>query len=180
MNYRPPTWLRICVILVVLLISAGILLFADQLRTLSYYGYGGVFLLSLAANATLVLPAPGWLISVAAGTALNPFWVGIVAGAGQALGEVTGYVAGVSGSVALENREQYQRMKVLAKRHGLWLYVGLSFLPNPLFDIAGLTAGILRVPVLHFLAATFVGKTLRALILAYGGANVLGHWLGLG
>ncbi len=178
MKQRPPTWLRICIILAVILVSAGILLFADRLRALSSYGYAGVFLLSMAANATLVLPAPGWLISVAAGTALNPFWVGIVAGAGQALGEITGYVAGTSSSVVVEDRKRYQQMRALVQKHGLWLFAALSFLPNPLFDIAGITAGMLRIPVVHFLAATFVGKTLRAMMLAYGGASVLGRWFG--
>ncbi|NOZ50189.1 MAG: VTT domain-containing protein [Chloroflexi bacterium] len=178
MSHRQQIWLRIGIVLLVILISAGILLFADQLYALSHYGYAGVFLLSMAANATLVLPAPGWLISVAAGSTLNPFWVGIFAGAGQALGELTGYAAGASGSVALKERRRYQKMHDLAQRYGLWIFTVLGFLPNPLFDIAGLTAGMLRIPVLHFLAATFVGKTLRAMLLAYGGASVLGHWLG--
>lgn len=171
--------LRVVAVLAMVAISAYILLHARQLRELGGYGYTGVFLLSLAANATLVLPAPGWLIPIAAGSAFNPLLVGLVAGTGQTLGELTGFIAGASGRIILEDRERYQWLSHLAKRYNLWLFVILGFVPNPLFDLAGIAAGALKIPVLSFLGATWVGKTLRAILFAYGGYNLFTRWLGL-
>ena len=135
-----------------------------------------VFLLSLLANATLVLPAPGWLIPIAAGSALNPLLVGLCAGTGQTLGELTGYAAGATGRIIVEDRERYQWLSQLAQRYGVWIFVVLGFVPNPLFDLAGIAAGALKIPVLKFLVATWVGKTARAILLAYGGAGVFSQW----
>ena len=46
----------------------------------------------------------------------------------------------------------------------------LSLIPNPAFDIAGATAGALRMPVPTFLTFAFVGKTIKMLVLALAGA----------
>jgi hypothetical protein len=47
---------------------------------------------------------------------------------------------------------------------------------NPLFDIAGATAGVLRMPVGIFLFWTWIGKTLKMLVIAYAGSASL-DWL---
>ena len=47
------------------------------------------------------------------------------------------------------------------------------------FFLAGIMAGALKIPVLSFLGATWIGKTARAMLLAYGGYQVFGKWLGL-
>lgn len=169
---------RVIAVSAVIAISLLILFNTQRIRELGRYGYAGIFLLSLAANATIILPAPGWLIPIAAGSALNPLLVGVVAGAGQTLGELTGFVAGASGRIILEDRGRYERVSDLARRYGLWVFVVLGFVPNPLFDLAGITAGALRIPVLAFLAATWVGKTCRAILFAYGGYGIFARLLG--
>lgn len=170
---RKQVLLRIGAVVVMLGLSALILLNLDKVRDMGRYGYLGVFILSFAANATLILPAPGWLIPIAAGSALSPLAVGLAAGAGQALGELTGYFAGSTGQFVLEDRPRYERLQVLTERYGLWIFIVLAFIPNPVFDLAGITAGVLRFPVFAFLGATFVGKTVRAILLAYGGYEVI-------
>lgn len=171
--------LRVVAVLSVVAISAFVVLYARQIRAFGSYGYGGIFILSLAANATLIFPAPGWLIPIAAGSAFNPLLVGLVAGTGQTLGELTGFVAGASGRIMLEDRERYERLSAAAKRYGLWIFIVLGVVPNPIFDLAGLAAGALRIPVLHFLGATWVGKTMRATLFAYGGYGIFSRWLNL-
>jgi membrane protein YqaA with SNARE-associated domain len=50
----------------------------------------------------------------------------------------------------------------------IFLLLALSVVPNPLFDLAGITAGVLRYPLWGFLAVVLVGKLLKFLALAYG------------
>ena len=171
--------IRVGVIAAVLAFSFLILINSDKLRNLGNYGYAGVFLLSFLTNATIFVPAPSWIIPIVAGASFNPFIVGLLVGTGESLGEVTGFIAGASGRIIVEDRERYQWLSDLANRYGLWLFIILGFIPNPFFDLAGIMAGALRIPVLSFLGATWLGKTARAMLLAYGGYQVFGKWLGL-
>jgi len=139
-------------------------------------GYVGVFVVALLSNATIILPAPGWVLTIAAGATLNPLIVAFVAGAGEALGEITGYLAGSSGSIVLEDRESYRKSARLMKRWGVWFIMALAFIPNPAFDIVGIIAGALKMPVTKFLWGTFLGKLMRALLLAYGSYGVFTHF----
>jgi len=50
----------------------------------------------------------------------------------------------------------------------------LSAIPNPLFDLAGMAAGMLRYPVSKFLLACWIGKTFKALVIAYLGSFLRG------
>ena len=52
----------------------------------------------------------------------------------------------------------------------LTLFV-LSVIPNPVFEIAGLTAGAVRMPFARFMGPVFVGKVLRGIALAFLGAH---------
>jgi membrane protein YqaA with SNARE-associated domain len=49
----------------------------------------------------------------------------------------------------------------------------LSVVPNPLFEVAGWTAGATRYPFWKFMAAVTPGKITRGLLLAYVGEKVL-------
>ncbi len=171
--------IRAGVIAAVITFSVLILLNADKLRQLGNYGYIGVFILSFLTNATIVVPVPSWIIPIVAGTSLNPLIVGLVVGTGESLGELTAFAAGASGRIIVEDRERYQWLSALANRYGLWMFVVLGFIPNPFFDLAGIMAGALKIPVIKFLVATWFGKTARAILLAYGGYRIFGELLGL-
>ena len=136
-------------------------------------GYVGVFVLGFLTNATIILPAPSWMVTIMASVTLNPLLVALAAGAGETGGEITGYLAGSSGSIVLENNAKYQKSSRLMQRYGVWFLMVLAFIPNPAFDIVGIIAGTLRMPVTKFLWGTFLGKFGRALLLAYGGYGVL-------
>jgi uncharacterized membrane protein YdjX (TVP38/TMEM64 family) len=58
-------------------------------------------------------------------------------------------------------------------RWGMWVIFTLSLIPNPLFDLAGITAGALGVPVWRFLMACWAGKVLKMTIVAYLGGQTL-------
>jgi len=48
-----------------------------------------------------------------------------------------------------------------------------SAMPNPFFDLTGLAAGALKMPVHKFLFWTWIGETLKMLAFAYAGSTSL-------
>ena len=170
------TLVRILAFLLVIAITIWIISLRDQLEQLKAYGYPGIFLLSILANATVILPAPGIAFTFALGAVFNPIGVAIAAGIGAAIGELTGYLAGFSGRGIVEDNPAYKRIEKWTERYGGWAILLLAFIPNPLFDLGGAAAGALRMPVRSFLFWASIGKTLKMLIIAYSGAASI-DWL---
>jgi membrane protein YqaA with SNARE-associated domain len=171
--------LRVFVFLVVIASSVYIFSIRDQATELAKFGLPGVFLLSILANATIILPAPGFIFVFTLGAVLNPVAVALAAGAGAAIGELAGYLIGFSGRGIVEDVERYNKILNWMEAHRRLSYLAilaLAFIPNPLFDLAGIAAGSLKIPVGAFLFFTFIGKTLKMLALAYAGASSL-NWL---
>lgn len=170
------TILRVLALIAVIAISIYIFSIRDQAEELAKYGYPGIFLLSILANATVLLPAPGVLFVFAMGAVFNPIGVALAAGSGAAIGELSGYLAGFSGQAVVERMDRYQAIYEWMKSHPKLRDASilvLAFVPNPLFDLAGIAAGTLRMPVLRFLAFCWVGKTLKMLLFAYAGSSSL-------
>ena len=154
-------------------------------------GYASVFLMNLASTATFFFPVPGLtaaaqaLIATEGADARLPWLVGVLGGLGMAVGEVTAYYAGYLGAELARGRElggppALKRFidRVLRGVHWLidhWgmvtLFV-LSAVPNPLFEIAGLTAGSVRMQFRRFFVSVTGGKIVRGLLLAYYGEDV--------
>jgi uncharacterized membrane protein YdjX (TVP38/TMEM64 family) len=152
-------------------VTLAIVMWHGHVRALGRYGYLGVFLISLLGNATVVLPAPSLAAVFAIGAVLNPAWVGLVAGVGEAVGELTGYLAGYGGRAIVEDRVTFQRMERWVQRYGILVILVLSAIPNPFFDLAGIAAGVLRLPLWQFLLSCWVGKTLKTMAFALAGAH---------
>jgi membrane protein YqaA with SNARE-associated domain len=162
---------RILIITLVLLISVAIFSFRAQFARLAAVGYPGIFLVSLLSSATIVLPAPSLALVFAMGSALPPLFVGLAAGAGEALGELTGYGAGFGGQALIENEAAYGRLVAwMQRRGGITIFV-LSIVPNPFFDLAGIAAGSLRYPVWRFLLFCWLGKTIKTTLVAFAGSQ---------
>jgi uncharacterized membrane protein YdjX (TVP38/TMEM64 family) len=170
---RREQYLRILIILIVLGITASIFVFRDRVANLQGYGYLGAFLISLISSATVIAPIPGIALIFALGAAYNPFLLGLAAGAGAALGEITGYMAGYSGQIIFRNSKTYQRMEQWMRRRGSITIFILSFVPNPFFDLAGAAAGVLRYPLWKFIIVCFLGKTPKNILIAFAGAWAL-------
>ncbi|UCC60069.1 MAG: DedA family protein [Dehalococcoidia bacterium] len=170
--------IRIVAILFVIAVSATIFVLRDQVSNLESYGYLGVFLIALITTATIILPVPGivFIATLSTVPGYNPVLIGLAAGAGSALGELTGYTAGFSGQLVFENNKYYKQLEKWMRKSGSIVILILSFVPNPIFDIAGATAGVLRYPVWKFLIACFAGKTLRYIMVAAFGWFVGTSW----
>jgi uncharacterized membrane protein YdjX (TVP38/TMEM64 family) len=164
---------RILALIFVIGISVYIVLLPEeQAQKLKNYGYGGIFLLSIISNATVLIPAPGLVIVFTWGATFNPLLVGLAAGAGATIGELSGYLAGFSGQAVIENQKMYDKMVAWMERNGPLTVVLLAFVPNPIFDLTGIAAGALKMPVTNFLFWALIGKTIKMIITAYAGAGV--------
>jgi len=170
---------RVLALVVVVGLSLAILAIPQgQIQALQALGYPGIFLLSLAANATIILPAPAILIVFTMGAHLSPLWLGLAAGSGAALGELSGYLAGYGGQAIVEENATYQRLAAWVQRHGSLAIFGLALVPNPFFDLGGIAAGVLRMPVWKFLVSCWAGKVLRMMAVAAAGAGLFGELIG--
>jgi len=175
--------------IVVLIPSVGLLVVTlvvpDLTDKLEGFGYAGVFLANLASTATVFIPVPGL---TAAGQALiitqakhlNPIVVGLLGGTGMALGEVTAYAVGAAGSEAVEEGKFQAPERIrpavekivhwvdwLMDHYGFVTLLVLSAIPNPFFEVAGLSAGASRMNFWRFMLAVMIGKNIRGLLLAF-------------
>ncbi|HKI55171.1 MAG TPA: VTT domain-containing protein [Anaerolineales bacterium] len=166
--------------MVALLAVIGITLYIynirDHVEEFERFGYAGVFLIALMANATVLLPAPGVAIIYAMGAVFNPLGVGLAAGTGGALGELSGYFAGFSGQAIIERTDIYNRFQPWVEKYGGWAILVLSAIPNPFFDIAGIAAGIAKMPLRTFLLFTWIGQLIKMSAFAFAGYYSL-TWL---
>lgn len=180
MKINRNTVLRGISFLAVIAISIWIYGMKDQAAQLAAYGYPGIFIIAMLANATVFLPAPGVAVVFAMGSIFSPWLVALFAGTGAALGELVGYLAGYSGQGIVENTQMFARIEPWVRRYGLFAIFILAALPNPFFDIAGVAAGILKIPIGKFFIACWLGQLIKMFAFAYAGSvsiSWLGQWL---
>ncbi len=162
--------LRILALAVVVGITVYIFSIRDRVEEFAAYGYPGIFIIMLMANATVILPAPGVAVVFAAGNIFNPLLVALAAGTGGAIGEISGYLAGFSGQAVVERMDIYQKINPWVKKYGAWTILILSAIPNPFFDLAGIAAGMAKMPLWKFLLFCWIGQLIKMAMFAYAGA----------
>jgi uncharacterized membrane protein YdjX (TVP38/TMEM64 family) len=179
MSKRRITLVRWLILVGVIALIGILFIFRDQVKKLEKYGYVGIFLISIAANATIIIPLPGVAFTTAMGAIFNPAGVAVAAGLGAAIGELSGYLAGFSGQGVAERVTLYEKLTAWMRAHqnlAYGLIVLLAFIPNPLFDLAGMASGALKIPLWKFLIACSIGKILKMLCFAYAGYYSI-NWL---
>ena len=132
-------------------------------------GYTSIWFLAFIGAALIFLPVSA-LAAVCVGAAvdLNPFLVAAVAASAEAIGELTGYLAGMGGKAIFDRNRFYLRFKNLFSRYASLTLLFGSAVPNPLFDVMGVAAGSILYPVKRFLLLVFIGKVVKF------------TWIGLG
>jgi uncharacterized membrane protein YdjX (TVP38/TMEM64 family) len=165
--------LRGIVLIGVIALTVVLVIYREDIQKLQAFGYPGIFLFSILANATILIPVPGVVFTSAMGAVFNPLLVSLAAGAGAALGELSGYLAGFSGQAVVEDSPRYLRVVRWMEKYGDITILALAFIPNPLFDLAGMVAGVLKMTVWKFLAYCVVGKVLKMMMFAYAGNWVM-------
>jgi len=165
--------LLVGVALLLTLFAIGFFYFSTDISNLKSYGYFGLFLINVIGAASILLPSPAAASVLGGGAFLQPFlgvpawvWVGLVAGLGEAIGEFSGYAAGYGGRSLVEQRPSYVRISRWMERRGTVTMFLMSTIPNPLFDVAGLAAGAVRMPMGRFFGAVLAGKVIKDMWLA--------------
>lgn len=156
-----------------IVVIAIIFFLSDKIAEFQAYGYAGAFLISFLSAATVLLPVPGWATVIALSKALDPYLLGVAAGLGSGLGEIFAYEIGNGAAKLIDKNDKNAKM---VEKYGMAAIFFLAFVPNPLFDVAGLAAGALRMPLKKFLVAAVAGRILRFIIVAYFGAWVLAQF----
>ncbi len=169
-------FLRVLALFAVIGITIYIISIRTHVGEFAAYGYPGIFLIAMLANATVLLPAPGVAIIYAMGSIFNPFGVALAAGTGAAIGELSGYLAGFSGQAVIDRGDVYERIHPWVEKYGGWAILVLSAIPNPFFDIAGIAAGMTRMPIRTFLLFTWIGQTIKMLMFALAGKYSI-NWI---
>jgi membrane protein YqaA with SNARE-associated domain len=165
--------LRVVILIALFLLTIFLILNRNKIREFEKFGYAGIFFISILSNATLIMPIPGVVFTSAMGAVFNPFWVALAAGCGAALGELTGYLAGFSGQFVVERKDWYQKLTQWMEKYGNLTVLIMAFIPNPLFDLTGIAAGALKMPVARFLFWCVIGKILKMLVFALTGSSVM-------
>ncbi|VVB98858.1 SNARE associated Golgi protein [uncultured archaeon] len=143
----------------------------------SGYGLLGLFLASIIANATVLLPMPIDLLFLALSaetlTLPDVLVVAIVLGAGAAIGEMTAYITGTLGSKAIKSLgiSEFGKIEEIKDRigeNGMYFIFFGALVPFP-FDLIGIAAGIVRYDWKKFFIAALLGKTGRYLLIGIAG-----------
>jgi len=168
LTWRLEYTLLIAVALLLSIFAIAFFYFSSNVSDLKSYGYGGLFVINLIGAASILLPSPAGASVLGGGALLADFlgvpafvWVGLVAGTGEAIGEFSGYAAGYGGRLIIEDRPAYARIYNWMERRGTLTMFLMSMFPNPLFDIAGLAAGAVRMPVRRFFFTVLAGKVIK-------------------
>jgi membrane protein YqaA with SNARE-associated domain len=163
-------------LLIAFMIGIGIA-FANGLDPMSLlqFGYPGITLIMFFSSATVLLPAPGFASVMAAGTVVNPWLVGVFAGFGSAIGELTGYMVGMGSREAINPRhgKWWSRCERWMRSNGFLTILLFASFPNPFFDAIGLLAGSLGYPIRKVFIACFIGNTIKYTCLALLGSSAL-------
>jgi len=185
-------WLRsktvpLAGLLLVIVITVGIFYFyrhyPGRIEELKAYSYLGAFIISVTFNATLILPAGNMMILTALGANMpmpSPIIIGFVGGAGAAIGEIIGYIAGYSGRSLVARSKMYGRVEGWVRRWGTLTIFVFSLVPF-IFDIVGIAAGALRFPFWKFFLICWLGRTILYVVfvtLAALGLKIVLPWLG--
>lgn len=176
-NELRQAWIRVGTIgiaLAALNVALYVLLPPDLLERMGAFGYLGAFASAALANASVVVPVPYYPLLIRLGQTFDPVGVVLAAALGSALGELVAYFVGRSGRAAVEETRFYhwvQRQLQHPWRAPLVLFA-LSAPPNPFFDVAGLLAGALGIPIWMFFGVTFAGRIIRMAIVVG-----LGLWI---
>ena len=140
------------------------------------YGYGGVFLISLIGASSIIFPIPSIAVIFLAGKVLNPLTVGIIAGFGAAIGEMTAYGVGFGGKKIIDRKWKKGMEKLekqFSKYGGFFMILFFTVTPLP-FDIIGIFSGTIRYPLKKFFLATLIGKIVLNIMIAYAGFYSIG------
>ncbi len=123
--------------------------------------YLGIFIISMFGNFTVIFPVPYTVALIVISIVIpgvNPFFLGLVGGAGAGIGEVSAWLIGRGSQEILKNSEKTERMKGYIDRGWAPLLIFI-FAATPLPDDAFLIVlGLAQYSLWKTLTWCFLGK----------------------
>ena len=165
-------------------LSVLIIQHRSYIEQMAHWGYVGCFVISVLTNGTFILPGFGIVFTFTLGGVLEPAVVGAVAGIGEAVGAIGAYFTGYAGRGLFRDRDSglYLRLSNLVDRHGSKAIFFVSAVLSPLFYPFAVFLGMVRFGWVRFFLATWAGRTVKSMVIAYLGyfglRSVL-RWLGM-
>ena len=169
---------------VTIALSILIIQHRSYIYEISEWGYFGCFFINVLTNGTFILPGFGIVITFTMGGVLNPAIVGAVAGIGEAIGAVGAYFTGYAGKGFFRDSKSglYLRFSNLVDRHGSKAVFFIACLISPIYYPFAVVMGMLRFGWVRFFLATWAGRTVKNMVLAYLGylgLKAVLQWLGV-
>ncbi|TET51108.1 MAG: hypothetical protein E3J55_00715, partial [Dehalococcoidia bacterium] len=152
-------------------LSVLIIQHRSYIEQMAHWGYVGCFVISVLTNGTFILPGFGIVFTFTLGGVLEPAVVGAVAGIGEAVGAIGAYFTGYAGRGLFRDRDSalYVRFSNLVDRHGSKAIFVVSAVLSPLFYPFAVLLGTLRFGWVRFFLATWAGRTVKSMVIAYLG-----------
>jgi membrane protein YqaA with SNARE-associated domain len=187
---RSAKYLALVLLAATLIISVGgsVLLIQhwEYISRLQSRGYLGLFVISIFAGSPIPIPTPSMILTFTLGSILSPFWVGLVSGYGNALGNALIFWTGRGGHKAFQKLmvsdpsspprsklgrfiRKLSRVPEIAGRRVLVAIFVLSIYPNPILTPLILGMGATRFRFWKFFFTIWAGKTAQSMILSYLG-----------
>lgn len=131
------------------------------------WGYPLAFVISTLGAATILIPSPAFAIVVLMAQDLDPIALGVVAGIGGTIGELSGYWLGTQCGLWFKRCGVDGFFNRHMKRFGGGILFVSALAPFIPVDAAGLVAGSIRYPVRKFLVYVGAGKIISNALLLY-------------
>jgi membrane protein YqaA with SNARE-associated domain len=161
--------LSLGVVSIVLMIIA--FLYRNKLGQFKKYGYLGIFLISAIGNVAILSPAAPMIAALGA-TVYHPLIASFITTLGAVTGELLSYFIGSAGQTYIPKSEWNTKIIQFMQINGALTIFVLSVIPNPFFDLAGITAGVTNFPLWNFILISFVGKWIKFGIFALMGKKI--------
>ena len=145
--------------------------YRDKLGHFKKYGYLGIFIISAIGNVLILSPAAP-MISGIGGTMYHPLISGFITALGAVTGELLSYFVGSTTQHYIPDSKWNTKVKEFMKINGSLTIFIISIIPNPFFDLAGITAGATNFPLWKFIIFSFFGKWIKFSIFALMGKKL--------
>jgi membrane protein YqaA with SNARE-associated domain len=158
-------------LLLTVVLCALVLLYWQEVRQFSRYGYIGAFIISFLAGVTVLVPVPSVFVVFTLGAVLNPVVIGITAGAGEAIGSMCVYVIGIGNARAFHDMDHgvMAKFQQWIKTRGALSVFAMSAIFNPLFFPFTAIAGMMHFGWWRFFLLCLAGKSLKNIIVSGAG-----------
>jgi len=157
------------------LISFGLMIVAffyrNKLGHFKKYGYLGIFVISAIGNIAIMSPAAPMIAGIGA-TVYHPVVSSFITTLGAVTGELLSYFIGKASHNYIPKSKWNTKINEFMKINGSLTIFILAIIPNPFFDIAGITAGATKFPFWKFIVFSFFGKWIKFTIFAFMGKKI--------